>query len=803
MTSPRIKEILLLHHSHLDVGYTHSQPILWELQNEYLNQVLDWLDHTEGLPEGARPKWTCEATEPVWRWLKRSPASQVKRFAKHCSGGRLGLSALRWHTTALANRAGLQRLLDGKKELEQLAGVKVSAACQHDVNGIPWPLADLLLDAGVDFFVMGINSHLGRAVQPRPGMFLWEAPSGRKIRVWNGNHYTMFDQLLYAWEDSVDRMAEGWAAYAKHLEAIGYPYDFFYLTTTCSPVMWDNAPNNPYMPDLIRRWNESGRGPRVRYATFEDLRTRASAVPNDQLPVLRGDWTDFWAFGGGSNPVSTACNQQAKALIDATESMLGAEASELALPLGRAKERVDLYDEHTFGYYDSDHAHPQAQTTELLKQALAHEGHEIAAFAAMDLLERLAQNPVADRGIKGVLLCNPGPHSITIRPELPESWFAAKPERTYRANRMFYDGRSWGRRFPGTASKAFGPVDLPPRSWKTLPLGMLPPAETAATVRHEKRVESVERREANFAPLSNFHRRVGTIESPFHRLRYDADTGRILSLFDRGQNRETLASKDGIDFFAFVRERTDALVEGRRYAFYQRDLDREKMDKSCWQDWSPIRECATRVTRCVVTEAPDRVTLLRELQAPGMIHLTQRISLSGHDPVIGLEVEMEISPDPSPQAIYFAFPVGLSAGWKAAFDTAGTIVRVDEDQLPGACRNWVTSELFAAMWDDKSGVALFAPEAPAVQFGDFHFGRPLDALPRPGNPMLLTWPANNYWDTNTPRVQYGRINLRYGFVTFGRADLPALRTRAEVFRQPQLIWPVTTGGRGKDEGRFR
>jgi len=172
MKTKAIQEILLLHHSHLDVGYTHSQPVLWELQHEYLDQVLDWLEQTESLPEGARPKWTCEATEPVLRWLKRAQSSQIERFARLCRSGRLGLSALRWHTTALANRAGLERLLDGKRELEQLVGTKISTACQHDVNGASWPLADVLLDGGVDFFVMGINIHLGRAVQPRPGMFL-------------------------------------------------------------------------------------------------------------------------------------------------------------------------------------------------------------------------------------------------------------------------------------------------------------------------------------------------------------------------------------------------------------------------------------------------------------------------------------------------------------------------------------------------------------------------------------------------------------------------------------------------------
>jgi hypothetical protein len=608
MNTKAIQEILLLHHSHLDVGYTHSQPVLWELQHEYLDQVLDWLEQTEGLPDGARPKWTCEATEPVQRWLARSSASQVKRFVKHCRSGRLGLSALRWHTTSLANRAGLERLLEGKRSLEQLVGAKIQTACQHDVNGIPWPLADVLLDGGVDFLTMGVNSHLGRAVKPRPGMFLWEAPSGRRLRVWNGNHYTMFDQILLTWDDSVDRMAEGWAAYARHLEALGYPHDFFYLTSTCAPVMWDNAPNNPYMPDLIRRWNEAGRGPRVRYATFDDLRARAAAIPDEMLPVLRGDWTDFWDFGSASSPVSTARNQQAKALIETAEALFSPEASQSLSLLREAKEKVDLYDEHTFGYYDSDHAHPQAQTTELLKQALAHEGHEMAAFAVMDGLERLAKNPTADRGLKGVLLCNPGPHPITVRPELPAAWFtaAAAVERTYRANRLFYDGRSWGERFPGPEARVFGPVELPPYSWKTLPFGNLPPAESAPSIQHKMDVEKVERREANFAALANHQRRVGRMETPFHVLRYDPDSGRIISLFDRKQEREVLAPRDGMDFFAFVRERTNALMEERRYAHYQRDLEREKMDESCWQDWSPVHECATRVNRCSVTESSGR-----------------------------------------------------------------------------------------------------------------------------------------------------------------------------------------------------
>ena len=81
VSTPEIEEILLLHHSHLDVGYTHSQPVLWELQSEFISQALNWLEKTHDLPEGHRPKWTCEATEPVRRWLARASATDTERFA--------------------------------------------------------------------------------------------------------------------------------------------------------------------------------------------------------------------------------------------------------------------------------------------------------------------------------------------------------------------------------------------------------------------------------------------------------------------------------------------------------------------------------------------------------------------------------------------------------------------------------------------------------------------------------------------------------------------------------------------------
>ncbi|WP_245594366.1 glycoside hydrolase [Actinospica robiniae] len=795
-----IEEILVLHHSHLDVGYTHSQPILWRLQTEYISQAIDWLERTADLPEGARPKWTCEATEPVRRWLADASAEQVARFQDLCHQGRIGLSALRWHVSSTIDRPGIRRLLAGKRELEDVVGRPIPVACQHDVNGIPWPIADELLDAGVDLFVMAVNRHLGGPVTPRPGLFAWQTPSGRRLRVFNGSHYTMFDQLLNAWDDSVERMAVGWDAFHERLRRAGYRLPFVYLTSTCSPIMWDNAPPNPYLPSLIQRWNEQQLGPRIRYATFDDLRERVHAVPEDEVPVLDGDWTDYWSFGVGSMPAETALNQGTKSLLRTAEALRAEPAA-----MAEAAERADAFDEHTASHWNSDPANPQARSIEAMKQASAHEGHELAAFAVMDGLERLAGNPVADKGIAGVLVVNPTPFERTVALDLPESWFAEPTpatERTYRASRMAYENRPWRVPGPDEARRATGPITLAPDSWRILDLDQLPTPSFAGQPTHELVRHRHAARELNFATAVNRVAAIGRIESPFHVLTYDSDSGRILSLLDRGTGREILRPRPGMDLLSFVQERPDPLVDGSRRAFYRRDLDREMIDESCWEPWTPRHEPAERILSCTVEQRAGRVLLERRFEAPGTRGVVQRIWLDALDPLIRVDIEVDLVGDASPRGVYFALPLALEAGWQAEFDTAGQAVRLDEQQLPGASRGWVTAQSTAAMWDETGAVALITPDAPLVQFGGFHFGPPPAAVDRGSDPLLLSWAANNYWDTNFPQIQQGTVKLRYGLLTLAGPDRAVIAEHAEKLRRPVLAWPVTTGGNQPSEGEL-
>jgi len=94
------------------------------------------------------------------------------------------------------------------------------------------------------------------------------------------------------------------------------------------------------------------------------------------------------------------------------------------------------------------------------------------------------------------------------------------------------------------------------------------------------------------------------------------------------------------------------------------------------------------------------------------------------------------------------------------------------------------------------------PRSESHSFGGFHFGPPPDAIERDPDPLLLSWVANNYWDTNFPEVQNGPVKLRYGLLTLAEPDPAEIAAQAAKLRNPVLAWPVTTGGRKPSAGRL-
>lgn len=775
-----LKEILVLHHSHLDVGYTHSQPITWEMHREYIDLALDLLDDTASWPESVQPKWTCEVTSPVLKWLETASSGDEQRFRHHVASNRLAIGGMRYNITPLLSLDQLKRQLAPVAALRQRFGARINTALQHDVTGLPWPLADVLLDHDIDLLVMGVNRAMGNHVAPRPGIFRWQTPSGRELRVMNGNHYTMFDQILLTWERSLDSMATGLADYVKHLDSIGYPHDFLYLTTTAAPEMWDNAPPNPVVAKLIRQWNEEGREPAIRYITTEDLADRINALPADSLPLLSGDWTDYWNFGAASAATPLSRSRAAKRNLDAAAQLAPTPPTAVARAADRARDLLDLFDEHTWSYWDTASQGDACAVQDQLKTAPAVEAGELAKYVLTHALEATAQNPAhSEIAPDHAILFNPSPLPRRDYVGIPSDW--RRPGPRLRTERFKPE--------PVGDVDICGPIDIPANGVVRIPLADLVPAVNDPRILDEDRRSPASFRAFNNVRLEFARTGHAIMESPTHQLAYDPVTGRILGLTDKLLGWDVCADSTGYDFFDFVRERPDALIDGRREAYYDRDLDRERLDQSCWKPWRAIRERATRLVECRVTHTAHSVTLHRAFAAPGTNGLVQRITLRADTPTIEIECEIDKLAYPEPEAIYFVLPLNLGANWRSHFDTAGQTIALDEDQLPGACRNWFTAKSYVAMHSADRGATLFCPDAPLAMAGGFNFGPPLEAIPRNADPLLLAWPMNNYWNTNFPLTQPGKHKFRYGLMTHGAFDASAARAHAAAFANPIIVHP--------------
>ena len=249
-------------------------------------------------------------TAQVQKWLESADEEAIARLKRFIAQGRIGLSGLEFNTTPLCSAEQFVKQLEPVKKMRLLLGADIRTANQHDVDGIPWSAVDLLADAGIELLIMAVNIHLGGPVAKRPSVFRWQGPSGREILVMNGAHYTMFDQLLYTWENSIERMQEGLAHYLG-ISGMAYAHDFIYLTTAATPVCWDNSPP-PRVARLIRGV-ERPRPPAPDPLHHpNELLERIKLQPRDQYELLRGDWTDYWNFGCASTADVTRISRRAK-----------------------------------------------------------------------------------------------------------------------------------------------------------------------------------------------------------------------------------------------------------------------------------------------------------------------------------------------------------------------------------------------------------------------------------------------------------------------------------------------------------
>ncbi len=734
----RIKEIWCMPHSHLDIGYTHPQPMLLELQVDYLQQALELCWNTRDYPEGSRFCWTVEANYVLKRWLKTASPADIDLLKEMIRRGQVCITAQPFHATPCANANEMVHMLSELEQLRDLLETDIKVAINHDVNGQPWPLGQLLLDSGVDFYLTGINIHFGGVPFVRPAAFQWEMADGRRLQTYLGEHYSLFSQYLYTQEHSLERMQEGALEYAKWLEDLGYGEDYAFLTAT-NPPLYDNNCPDAELPDLIRRYNEEGHEFRLRLVTAEDLRRRVLVDRTQNMPVYRGDWTDYWNFGCGSTARETRVSRLGRNTLEQSEVI---ECFRLERNSHLQQAKTDCYDsalvfeEHTWGASQSvtDPHCPETYSQLVHKIKKAYEAADLGAYLLGSAMERYNRNPHQSNSLEGVTLINTSAYPQTVELEVPADF--CEPWRQLAALRIkgyasYMDAKA--------QTKNMGLVTLPPFTGKTFPFAELAEGKNTA----------------------GYTLTDGELITPYYRVQFDSQTGAVTQVQNKN-GKPILDESRGYALFEPVRETVDVdKNEPCRKTLFPRNVDLGNHSITQWNhDWHSKRESGRRMEAEVIRET-NRVRIVSRIQLPGTASMEQTVTFYTYQPKISMHVTFLKEGVYEPESIYFAVPLKMQEGWQCSYDTAGQFAQLDTEQIGNVCRDWVTVDTNVSVYDSQGCVTLACPDAPLVQVGEFGFGRESRQIQRDADPLLLGWAMNNYWDTNFCADQAGTVTFGY------------------------------------------
>src|SRR4029078_9733596 len=187
-------------------------------------------------------------------------------------------------------------------------------------SGLPWGAVAARLAHGITGVSMAINEHFGHALKPWPRAFRWQSPDGRILTAYNGFIYGVTKDIMMNVPTNLQEAQAKVPAWAELWESRGYPHEFLMMQIT-NVRYHDNGSPQPALPDFIRRFNATNPRVRLRFITISDFFDRMRQEPEDRLPLLRGDWTDWWNFGAGSTAHETTQAMRGQRDLDTALSL--------------------------------------------------------------------------------------------------------------------------------------------------------------------------------------------------------------------------------------------------------------------------------------------------------------------------------------------------------------------------------------------------------------------------------------------------------------------------------------------------
>ncbi len=722
-------------HSHVDIGYTNTQANVEILHKRNIDEGIKLAQATKNYPEGSKYRWNPEITWPLERYWQSAGTEQKERVVKAIQDGSLCIDAsyLNLNTSSCSGEE-LFQVLRFSREMEKLSGVPMRTYQQMDIPGMSWGLVPVMAQQGGRYIMTwpnGCRAGNAHVLDEKP--FWWIGPDGKsKVLYFQPGSYSNSGSMTKGgatgrpWfgqrdTDKIPAVIKTDSANVNFLGALSKrersdnPYDF-YVVSWC---LWDNCPLDADVPDAVKKWNETYAFPHLIIAGGTEIMQMIEKDYGDQLPQVKGDFTEYWTDGLGTAAALTAMNRNTK------EQLVQAETLWTMLGHGKKAPRADFDEAWRFIALGSEHTYTTENPTEPFFQDAIWKVKQHYFHEAQDRTQSLFEEalaPATDRSA-GALGPIEGPSGGGISVINTQSWahsglVTLTKAESQRGDRVTdSEGKEVMSQRLSTGELVFLASDVPA-------LGSAHYQVMAGT-----------------SPLNKGCSLVSTtMANELLEVTIDPVSGNISRLIQRatGKNFVDLKTTAGLNSFRWM----------------PGDSDNAQADSA--------------IVISTVEAGPLVVELKATSKATGCRSVLRSVRLIYGLPSVEISDVIDKLPLPAKDGVHIGFGFDIPKAI-TRIDIPWGVVEVEKDQQPAANRNWLTMQRWADLSNDSEGVTWCSLDAPLIESGSMTANqtgtwsgerKPWLKKLESGS-AIYSWVMNNHWFTNFPLTQEGPIPFRY------------------------------------------
>ena len=750
-----LQEVYLIHHTHMDIGYTDPADAVLDQHLLHMDRVLDLCSGNENSPRDSWFHWTCESAWLVRDYLRCRPQSDRERLLHALRQGWIELQGfLTQPMTELPRAEELIANAGYAARLGRQEGFPVECAMINDIGGLAGFAPSILAGWGIRYLVIGVGAfraHLGWADLPH--LFYLRDKSGVKILIWNlGIDRSIRPQdmtsltavyglgishLVWPYEAklmNVSHVADAVAeqildyygdpkacfdTFGQRLDRERYPYRQVMLQ-----YAMDNHGPDPHLADVVQRINATGDIPHITLVTPRHFFRRMEDEYGDTIPVLDGILTDPWV--DRPNAVPSGLKQFRAAQRTFHQARVLDAFCDQDDCCGDAQSTWDLlhlYADHTYGvdeWYWQQTFGPEGSCRDAAFDRFRQAWQRKAGYAASALVQaRELYRSVLGRYSRSInsphrslLIWNPG-----IRTHSGPVEFSSK-----------------GFRQPLRALKD--------ASGQNVPLQKLSEYRYLAWIHGVPPMGST-----LLEPQFGTEPAIRTpdkpdpciLENQALRITVDKASGRIASIRSQADGTEFLDNAADHALGDVIYHRVSGVAETPVMAGMNQDL----------QFTSYAFECDD-CSRGLHGPAAQSMVISGHITTPdGEIRIRREIVLWQQTSRIQVTIRLDKSETAEKESLYVAFPFAGQADTMTVTQNAGAY-KPSADLLPGAMQDAFFGNT-VQLANSCGRTTITFPDIPVFQLGGVRTGQWREELPFAcSTSHVYGWLYNNLWNTDTP-----------------------------------------------------